>query len=261
MPDDAGYVDVFDSRTLTRTDRIPMSDGRQVSAVALAPDGRTLAAPTADGRPRLRRPARGAAARAAPAPLQRRGWSLAFSGDGRWLATAGAPTPRCAFGTSAGGRPSRPRSPCRRLRGGCRVQPRREKARRSRDRRPRRHGNRDPFRAGPRALKQVPAPEGNRCSSPPTGAYSSSATPKAASSCTTRARGGHAAVRSSATPAAWSPSTSAPTGTRWPRPPTMARRACGTSLAAADWHRAARPRRPLPRRGVRRRWHPPGDAA
>jgi WD40 repeat protein len=49
VPDDAGYVDVFDSRTLTRTRRLPVSPGTQVSAVALAPDGKTLAAATADG--------------------------------------------------------------------------------------------------------------------------------------------------------------------------------------------------------------------
>jgi WD40 repeat protein len=89
VPDDAGYVDVFDSRTLTRTGRIPVSPGTQVSAVALAPDGRTMAATTADGRLRFadlrdrRRLGPLQPTHAAPA------WSLAFSGDGRWLATAG----------------------------------------------------------------------------------------------------------------------------------------------------------------------------
>jgi WD40 repeat protein len=88
-----GRVDVFDSRTLTQTGRIPVSPGVQVSAVALAPDGRTAAATTTNGDVRFadlrdRRPL---------GPLQRAyvdgAWSLAFSGDGRWLATAGLGTP------------------------------------------------------------------------------------------------------------------------------------------------------------------------
>ena len=92
VPDDAGYVDVFDSRTLTRR-RIAVSPGKQVSAVALAPDGRTFAATTTNGDVRfgdLRD-------RRALGPLQRAyavaAWSLAFSGDGRWLATAGDNVP------------------------------------------------------------------------------------------------------------------------------------------------------------------------
>jgi WD40 repeat protein len=89
VPDDAGYVDVFDSRTPTQADRIPVSPATQVSAVALAPDRRTFAATTTNGDvrfgdPRDRRPL---------GPLQRAyddaAWSLAFSSDGRWLATAG----------------------------------------------------------------------------------------------------------------------------------------------------------------------------
>jgi WD40 repeat protein/DNA-binding SARP family transcriptional activator len=89
VPDDAGYIDVFDSRTLTRTDRIPVSPGRQVAAVALSPDGRTVAATTEDGRLRfgdLRHPQRlGPPQAVTDLPV----WSLAFSGDGHWLATAG----------------------------------------------------------------------------------------------------------------------------------------------------------------------------
>jgi WD40 repeat protein len=89
VPDDAGYVDVFDSRTLTRTARLPVSPGRQVAAVALAPDGWTVAATTQDGHLRfadLRHPQRlGPPLAVSDSPL----WSLAFSRDGRWLATAG----------------------------------------------------------------------------------------------------------------------------------------------------------------------------
>jgi WD40 repeat protein len=93
VPDDAGYIDVFGSRTLTRSHRIPVSPGRQVSAVALAPDGRTVAATTADGHLRfadLRDPRQLGSLQPAYSDAA---WSLAFSGDGRWLATAG-------FGTS-----------------------------------------------------------------------------------------------------------------------------------------------------------------
>ena len=93
VPDDAGYVDVFDSRTLTQTGRIPVSLGRQVSAVALARDGRTVAATTTNGGVRFG----GVRGRRPLGPLQRAydgaAWSLAFSGDGRWLATAGITVP------------------------------------------------------------------------------------------------------------------------------------------------------------------------
>ena len=80
---------MFDSRTLKRTARLPVSPGRQVAAVALAPDGRTVAATTQDGHLRfgdLRHPQRlGAPLAVTDWPV----WSLAFSGDGRWIATAG----------------------------------------------------------------------------------------------------------------------------------------------------------------------------
>jgi WD40 repeat protein/DNA-binding SARP family transcriptional activator len=92
VPDDAGYVDAFDSRTLTASRRIPVSPGRQVSAVALAPDGQTVAATTSDGHLRfadLRDLRRLGALQPAYSDAA---WSLNFSGDGRWLATAGFPT-------------------------------------------------------------------------------------------------------------------------------------------------------------------------
>jgi WD40 repeat protein len=93
VPDAAGDVDVFDSRTLRQTGRIAVSPGTQVSAVALSPNRRTVAATTVNGDVRFadlrsRRPL---------GPLQRpyvdEAWSLAFSRDGRWLATAGLGIP------------------------------------------------------------------------------------------------------------------------------------------------------------------------
>jgi WD40 repeat protein len=90
VPDSAGYADVYDSRSLTRTRRVPVSPGTQVSAAALSPDGHTMAALTTHGRLRF------ADLRGGLTPLQAGGyhgqvlaWSLAFSGDARWLAAAG----------------------------------------------------------------------------------------------------------------------------------------------------------------------------
>jgi DNA-binding SARP family transcriptional activator/WD40 repeat protein len=92
-PDDAGYVDLFDSRMPTRPRRIPVSPGAQVSAVALAPDARTLAATTADGHLRFVDLRRRAPLRRLQPVYTDAAWSLEFSGDGRWLATAGAAPP------------------------------------------------------------------------------------------------------------------------------------------------------------------------
>ncbi len=90
VPDRIGYVDLFDGRTLARTRRI-RGAGAEVAAVAMAPDGRTLAAVTVDGhltyadtrtgRP-LGRPAR-------TYTYAGVGGGVALSGDGRWLATSG----------------------------------------------------------------------------------------------------------------------------------------------------------------------------
>lgn len=89
VPDDAGYVDLFDSRTLAQTGRVPVSPGRQVAAVALSPHGRTVAATDEDGHLRfgdLRHLQRLGPPQAASDEAV---WSLAFSADGRWLASAG----------------------------------------------------------------------------------------------------------------------------------------------------------------------------
>jgi WD40 repeat protein/DNA-binding SARP family transcriptional activator len=93
VPDGAGYVDVFDGRTLARTRRLPIDPGRQVAAVALAADDRTVAAITSDGHLRfadLRSPRRLERLRH---PYAHLAWTLAFSADGRWLAVGGGPLP------------------------------------------------------------------------------------------------------------------------------------------------------------------------
>ena len=81
-----GSVDLFDGRTLRSSGRIRIG-GRRPGAAALAPDGRTLAATTADGwlgfwDVRTRRPL------TALEPAHADGASaLSFSADGRWLAS------------------------------------------------------------------------------------------------------------------------------------------------------------------------------
>jgi WD40 repeat protein len=89
VPDTAGRVDLFDSRTLTQTGRIPVSPGTPATGVALARDGQTMAATTADGHLRF-----GDLSTSRPVGQLLRdhddeAWAPAFSGDGRWLATAG----------------------------------------------------------------------------------------------------------------------------------------------------------------------------
>jgi WD40 repeat protein/energy-coupling factor transporter ATP-binding protein EcfA2 len=107
--DARGFVDLFDSRTLRLTGRIrprrrhtgaglPLDadtaaqlrwTGGPIPGAAVAPDGATVAITTDDGElqfwdTRTRRPL-GEALRAHAQPA----WALAFSADGRWLATGG----------------------------------------------------------------------------------------------------------------------------------------------------------------------------
>ena len=91
VPDDAGYVDVFNGRTLTH--RIALRPGGQVAAAAVAADGRTLAALTADGHLGFADARSGQRLGPLRFPYRDAAWSLALSGDGRWLATAGFPIP------------------------------------------------------------------------------------------------------------------------------------------------------------------------
>jgi DNA-binding SARP family transcriptional activator/WD40 repeat protein len=93
VPDEAGYIDVFDARTLTQTGRVPVSPGTQVSAVALAPDGRTIAATTTHGQLRFGDVRDHRPLGPSQPVYDDLAWSLAFGGDGRWLATAGMPGP------------------------------------------------------------------------------------------------------------------------------------------------------------------------
>jgi DNA-binding SARP family transcriptional activator/WD40 repeat protein len=94
VPNRGGYVELLDSRTPTRTRRIrvrAVTPGRGRSTlVAIAPDGRTMAATTGEGEVRfvdLRTGRPLGPPRLAHAAAVR---MLAFSADGRWLATGGA---------------------------------------------------------------------------------------------------------------------------------------------------------------------------
>jgi class 3 adenylate cyclase/WD40 repeat protein len=83
-----GHVGLFDGRTLTPTRRIRVGTG-EASALAMAPDGRAIAALMVDGRLtfvdlRTRRQV-GPLLRATASDASR----VVFSGDGRWLATGG----------------------------------------------------------------------------------------------------------------------------------------------------------------------------
>jgi WD40 repeat protein len=92
VPEQDGHIDLFDARTLSRTGRIQVGAG-MISTVAMAPDGRTMAAMTPDGRLafvdlRTHRPFGPTdRANAGDAP------GVTFSGDGRWLATSGGGVP------------------------------------------------------------------------------------------------------------------------------------------------------------------------
>ena len=90
VPDTAGRVDVLDSRTLTQTARIPVSPGTPVTGVALAPDGRTMVATTADGHLRFGDLSTGRPVGPLRGDHSGPAWAPAFSGDGRWLATTGS---------------------------------------------------------------------------------------------------------------------------------------------------------------------------
>jgi WD40 repeat protein len=94
VPNRGGYVDLLDSRTLTRARRIRVgavtpASGRS-TLVAIAPDGRTMAATTGEGEVRFVDLGTGrplGPPRLAHAAAVR---MLAFSADGGWLATGGA---------------------------------------------------------------------------------------------------------------------------------------------------------------------------
>ena len=87
--DRQGSIDVFDSRTLRFTGRIPLTGPHRPQAAAISPDGRTLAVTDLEGRVRFwdlrtrRALTEPQYAHAGDVP------AVAFSGDGRWLVTGG----------------------------------------------------------------------------------------------------------------------------------------------------------------------------
>ena len=103
MIDAGGSVDIFDSRTLRLTGRIPFRGGRPGGAT-LAPDGRTVAAINAAGDLGFWDAA--PAGRWPPCrqrtPTRRRGWPSAATGAG-WSRAAAATS--CGAGTPTRGRP------------------------------------------------------------------------------------------------------------------------------------------------------------
>jgi WD40 repeat protein/DNA-binding SARP family transcriptional activator len=92
IPERTGYADLFDSQTLARIGRIRLSAGA-LAKVAIAPDGRTIAATSLDGRVVFsglltRRPL----GPPIPAGSGPPAFALAFSADRRWLATTSGET-------------------------------------------------------------------------------------------------------------------------------------------------------------------------
>jgi WD40 repeat protein len=83
------WIELFDGRALTSDGRIGM-DRAQPSRAALAPDGRTLVATTFNGRLGFWDVLTGRALRRLEPAHTGGSLALAFSADGRWLATGGA---------------------------------------------------------------------------------------------------------------------------------------------------------------------------
>ena len=89
IPGSDGNVDLYNSSTLARTAVLPVNPGARVFSVAIAPDGRTMAATTAFGEVSFwdlhsRRPL-------GPPQTAHVGavWTPTFSRDGHWMATTG----------------------------------------------------------------------------------------------------------------------------------------------------------------------------
>jgi WD40 repeat protein len=92
VPNDGGSVDLLDSRTLTPTRRISFGrpvPGADPMVIAVTPDGRTLAAGTRDGEVGFGDPRIGRLLGSPKLVHVGAVVAIAFSGDGRWLATSG----------------------------------------------------------------------------------------------------------------------------------------------------------------------------